>query len=82
MAAIQQPIVLFILERGGEIKKVQSPGKVFQRIMKVSGRLGILTDYQVVQLAGHFMLKDSIQEKGGGAPLEIPAMDPLGMGQY
>jgi len=35
----------------------------------------------VVELAGHFVLKDRIQKEGRAAALQISAMYPLGLGQ-
>jgi hypothetical protein len=82
MAAVEQTVILLSLKRGRKVKEVQGSCEVFQRIMQVSCGLGILTYYQVIELAGHFMLKDGVYQKGGAAALEVPAMNALGLGQY
>jgi hypothetical protein len=35
----------------------------------------------VVKLAGHFVLKDRVQQEGGAAALKVSAMYPLRLGQ-
>ena len=78
MTAVQQAIVLFIFEGGRKVEKVQCPGKAFDRIVKIGCGFRILTDYQVVHLAGHFLLKNGTDKKGGRTSLKIFAGYALG----
>jgi hypothetical protein len=58
MAAVQEPVILFVLKGGREIEEVKGPGEVFDRVVNVGRGFGVFTDNQVVELAGGLLLKD------------------------
>jgi hypothetical protein len=65
MAAVQQPVILFIFKGRGKIKKIEGAGKAFQGIVQISRRFRVFADDQVVELAGTFLLKNSGDQKSG-----------------
>jgi hypothetical protein len=81
MAAIEETVVLFVFEGGGEVKEVEGAGEAFDGIMEVGCCLGVFADYQVVELAGAIVLEDGADQEGGRASPEVFAGDPLRSGQ-
>jgi len=81
MAAVEEAVVLLILKGRGEVEEVEGPGEAFEGIVKIGCGLTVFADDQVVKLTGAFVLKDSADQKCGGASLEVFAGYPLGGGQ-
>jgi len=77
MAAVEEAIVLFILEGGRKVEQVEGAGEVFEGIVEIGRGFGVLADDQVVELAGGCVLKDGGDEEGGGAALEVLTGYPL-----
>src|SRR6185437_7419991 len=81
VAANQQAVGLFVLERGRKRKEVQRAGQAFYGIVQISCRLRIFADHQVVQLTRAVLLENSADKEGRGAALKILTNHALELGQ-
>lgn len=80
MAAVQQTVVLFVLERRWKIEQIEGPGKRLYSVVHISRGLRVFTDYQVVKLTGAVLLKDCTDQECGGAAVEVLTNYPLRTG--
>jgi len=81
VAAVEEAIVLLILKGRREVEEVEGAGKALEGIVEIGCGLAVFADDQMVELAGAFVLKNSADEEGGGAALEVFAGHPLRGGQ-
>jgi hypothetical protein len=69
VAAVQQPVVFPVFKGGGEVKYVEGPRQVFNRVVEISRRFRIIQNYQVIEFFQRGMSEKPRKDKLRCAPV-------------